>query len=96
MLQEASVLSSHLRAYKPAVESYTSAAGHFFDSVRDFMASSGAVQVLYIRGMCSELPVALAYISSRVDVNKPSNALWPTPCAPEDRLYPAVLLVYVL
>jgi hypothetical protein len=44
MLQEASVLSSHLKAYKPAVMSYSSAAGHFFDSLRDFMASSGAVR----------------------------------------------------
>lgn len=42
MLREASVMSSHLRAYKPAVEAYASAASKFFDAMHDFLASSGA------------------------------------------------------
>lgn len=41
MLHEASVLSSHLRGYKGAVERYATQAGGFFDAVRDFLASSG-------------------------------------------------------
>lgn len=86
MLQEASVLSSHLKAYKPAVESYTSAAGHFFDSLRDFMASSGATPLLYSGGRGSlEFSGALACICpAGLDVTNPRFC---TACAPEDRLY---------
>lgn len=42
MLQEASVLSSHLRGYRSAVDTYASKADRFFDALHDFMASSGA------------------------------------------------------
>lgn len=41
MLHEASVLSSHLQAYRGAVEAYTPQAAAFIDAARDFLASSG-------------------------------------------------------
>lgn len=41
MLHDASVLSSHLRVYQPAVRGEASAGTKFFDALHDFLASSG-------------------------------------------------------
>jgi hypothetical protein len=56
MLHEASVLSSHLQAYRGKVEGYAPQAAAFFDAVRDFLASSGGRATLSIAtGCCSNL-----------------------------------------
>jgi hypothetical protein len=46
MLHDASVLSSHLRAYQPAGQAYASAGTKFFDALHDFLASSGGSRCL--------------------------------------------------
>jgi hypothetical protein len=41
MLHESAVLSSHLKGYSAAVDTYATASDTFFEGLQDFMASTG-------------------------------------------------------
>lgn len=71
MLHEASVMSSHLRAYQPAVEAYASAGSKFFDAMRDFLASSGAAVSLSFLSVRLQAETACACAPSSLPACSP-------------------------